>query len=81
MARRSELSQTIEDATRRLPTGLREAFILCAVSGHSIEEAAKMMGLSVAATKARVFRARAQLRGRLETVWQSEHARQQPCYW
>jgi len=81
MARKTEISRTIAEATGHLPKGLREAFVLCAVSGHSIEEAAKMLGLSVAATKARLFRARAHLRGKLATVWQNEHApRQQPCY-
>ena len=62
---RSEISAAISDAVTRLPRGLRMAYTLHAVSGLPVAEVANKLGLSVSATKSRIFRARCTLESRL----------------
>jgi len=62
---RHEISSAIARALARLPTGLRMPYTLHAVSGLPIAEVADKLGLSVSATKSRIFRARCSLQSRL----------------
>jgi RNA polymerase sigma-70 factor (ECF subfamily) len=64
-----ELSSAFSSAVARLPRHLRETYMLFAVSGLSLREVAEAMGLSISATKTRLFRARAGLRMSLQPVW------------
>jgi DNA-directed RNA polymerase specialized sigma24 family protein len=50
----------------RLPTLLCEPLQLHALDEHSIEETARLCGISVSATKSRLFRARASLGSSLQ---------------
>jgi RNA polymerase sigma-70 factor (ECF subfamily) len=65
----SEITSAFSDAVSRLPKQLREVYTLYSVSGLSILEVATALGLTVSAAKARLFRARAGLRWRLQPVW------------
>ncbi|HET9982088.1 MAG TPA: sigma-70 family RNA polymerase sigma factor [Longimicrobiales bacterium] len=65
---RSELATVLEGALARLPTSLREAFLLKHVEGQSYEEIAAMLDASVPALKMRVHRAREALKAILEEV-------------
>jgi RNA polymerase sigma-70 factor, ECF subfamily len=64
-AARREISGVIERALARLPNGLRMPYTLHAVSGLPVAEVADKLGLSVSATKSRIFRARCSLQSRL----------------
>jgi len=64
-AARREISAAIARALARLPNGLRMPYTLHAVSGLSVAEVADELGLSVSATKSRIFRARCSLESRL----------------
>lgn len=66
VARRREISMVVLHAVSRLPLTLRQAYTLHALNGLSLDEVANKLGLSVAAAKTRVFRARSALRSRLE---------------
>lgn len=57
-----ELHEILEKSLRRLKPGLRAVFLLRDLEGFSLEETAQSLGLSVAAVKARSWRARLQLR-------------------
>ena len=76
LAQRAELCKTLVNTFARLPRPLREAFTLCVVSGLSIAETAKALGLTVPATKTRIFRARALMRSELKHM----HGRRQPLH-
>jgi RNA polymerase sigma-70 factor, ECF subfamily len=60
-----EISTAISRALARLPNGLRTPYTLHAVSGLPVAEVAGKLGLSVSATKSRIFRARCTLESRL----------------
>jgi len=60
-----EISTAISRAVARLPHGLRMPYALHAVSGLPVAEVANKLGLSVSATKSRIFRARCTLESRL----------------
>ncbi len=60
-----EISTAISRAIAKLPNGLRKPFTLHAVSGLPVAEVADQLGLSVSATKSRIFRARCTLESRL----------------
>jgi RNA polymerase sigma-70 factor (ECF subfamily) len=62
---RREISTAISRALARLPHGLRTPYTLHAVSGLPVAEVADKLGLSVSATKSRIFRARCTLESRL----------------
>ncbi len=58
----AELQQILEKAARSLPPSFRTVFFLRDVEGLSTEETAALLNLTVSAVKARLFRARLQLR-------------------
>lgn len=60
-----ELRAALETAVRRLPVEYRAVFVLRDVEGKTTEETARMLKLSIEATKSRLRRARAFLRDRL----------------
>jgi RNA polymerase sigma-70 factor (ECF subfamily) len=64
-----EIATALADAAATLPKRLRDVFALCAFSGLSLEEAATVLGLTVGATKTRLFRAHARMRLHLQRVW------------
>lgn len=64
----TELREILEKNLQRLSPKLRSVFLLRDMEGLSLEETAEALGLSVAAVKARSFRARLQLR-----EWLSRH--------
>jgi DNA-directed RNA polymerase specialized sigma24 family protein len=66
---RQEIASALSDAADRLPKPLRDVFALCAFSGLSLKEAAAALGLTVSATKTRLFRAHALMRSDLQPVW------------
>lgn len=59
---RRELRQALEDALQALPEKYREVFMLRDVQHLSIAQAAEALGLTQAAVKTRLLRARLQLR-------------------
>lgn len=61
----SELVTAFTRAAGRLPKPLRDVFSRCVVLGVSIPETAQALGLSVTATKSRLFRARCRMRTEL----------------
>jgi RNA polymerase sigma-70 factor (ECF subfamily) len=66
LALRSELNRAIADATAKLPKPLSDVFIRCSISGLSIRDTAEALGLTVPATKTRLFRARCIVRQKLQ---------------
>ena len=58
---RTELKEMIQANLRQLSSQLFTAFVLCAIEEHSMEEAAKRLGITVTAMKARMHRARHKL--------------------
>ncbi len=64
-----EIATALSEAASILPKPLRDVFALCAFSGRSIAETAAALGLTVGATKTRLFRAQARMRSHLEPVW------------
>jgi RNA polymerase sigma-70 factor, ECF subfamily len=60
-----ELKDLLDRAIKRLPEVYRVVFVMRDVEGQSNEETARVLGLSVEATKSRLRRARAFLRGQL----------------
>lgn len=65
----AELGQAIQQATDRLPDGYREVFLLKDVDGLSYEEIGQLTGLSVAAVKSRLHRARLALREAIDAFY------------
>jgi RNA polymerase sigma-70 factor (ECF subfamily) len=63
--RAAELREILRTTLQELGAGLRVVFVLRDIEGLSIEQTAEALGLSLAAVKARSFRARLQLRERL----------------
>jgi RNA polymerase sigma-70 factor (ECF subfamily) len=63
-----EIAVAFSRAVAGLPHHLREAYTLVTVSELPIHEAASSLGLTLAATKSRLFRARAGIRASLEPV-------------
>ena len=61
-----ELQYAVRDAVAALPDGQREALILFEYEGLSLDEVAKVLEIEAGAVKARLHRARASLRQRLE---------------
>jgi RNA polymerase sigma-70 factor (ECF subfamily) len=64
-----ELAAAIDAALDRLEPTLRDVVVLRDIEGLSAPEAAEVLGVSVAATKSRLHRARAQLRALLAPVF------------
>ena len=67
-ASHSEIAAACQGAVANLPRDMREAFNLYAGSGLTVKEVAAALGLTVAAAKARIFRARARLQLYLRPV-------------
>lgn len=67
-----ELREVLDKAIQNLPVDYRVVFILRDVEGNSNEETAKILGLSVEATKSRLRRARAFLRDQLNPYLAAE---------
>jgi RNA polymerase sigma-70 factor (ECF subfamily) len=72
-----EISTAFSTAVARLPKHLRETYTLFAVTGLSLQEVAAEMGLTISATKTRLFRARAGLRSSLAPVWNRRGLREE----
>ena len=66
---RTETRERLEEAIQGLPPSFRTVFVLRDVEGLSTEETAEMLGLSISAVKARLFRARLRLREELSKVF------------
>ncbi len=64
-----EVRQRVQDAISRLPASLRTVLILRDMEGLSTQETAEQMGLTEAAVKARLHRARQALRVELEAYF------------
>jgi RNA polymerase sigma-70 factor (ECF subfamily) len=64
----SEIAAACRGAVAKLPRDMREAFNLYTGSGLTVKEVAAALGLTVAAAKARIFRARARLQLYLRPV-------------
>jgi len=62
---RNQVSRLLEQEIRRTPLLLRRAFLLRDVEQRSMPEVAEELGISVAAAKSRLLRARAELRRRM----------------
>lgn len=65
----SELATILNNAAQSLPPTFRTVFFLRDVEGLSTAETAEMLGLTESAVKARLFRARLQLREDLSRVF------------
>jgi len=70
-----EISSAFSAAVAKLPKHLNETYTLFEISGLSLTEVASTLGLSVSATKTRLFRARAGLRKSLQPVWSGKRGR------
>jgi len=57
----TELKEMIQSNVGQLSSPLLTAFVLCGIEEHSQEEAAKRLGITLTAMKARMFRARCKL--------------------
>ena len=66
LALRAEIESTVAEAVSKLPKALSDVFTRCGVYGLSIRDTADALGLTVQATKSRLFRARSQLRRELQ---------------
>lgn len=66
-----QIGEAVRQAVGRLPTGLRAVFEHCYVDGWSLAESAAALGLTVAATKSRLWRARHTLRKSLSPARKS----------
>jgi RNA polymerase sigma-70 factor, ECF subfamily len=62
---RYQISAAVLRAVSRLPNGLRMPYTMHALSGLPVAEVANRLGLSLSATKSRIFRARCTLQSRL----------------
>ncbi len=63
-----DLRERVQQAVAELPESLRQVLILRDIEDLSTEETARRLGLTIPAVKARLHRAREQLRQRLEQV-------------
>jgi len=69
VALRTETDRAVRDAAAKLQKPLRDVFIRCTISGLSIRDTAEVLGLTVQATKTRLFRARRLVRQKLQTTF------------
>jgi RNA polymerase sigma-70 factor, ECF subfamily len=65
---RRELERILADEIARLKQGFQEPVLLCHMAGLKTTEAARVLGISNSAVKARLYRARQALRIRLERL-------------
>jgi RNA polymerase sigma-70 factor (ECF subfamily) len=66
---RLELGRALEAAAAALTPDHRDVFVLAEFHGLEMREIASVLGVPENTVKTRLFRARAELRGRLEGVW------------
>jgi RNA polymerase sigma-70 factor (ECF subfamily) len=64
----SERSAALLEAVRELPSGYRDAVVLCDLEERSYEDAAQVMGCPVGTVRSRVHRARALLTAKLKSL-------------
>jgi RNA polymerase sigma-70 factor, ECF subfamily len=69
-----ETHQLIERAIAQLPEAYRDVYVLADVEGLSNADIGEMLGLSVAAVKSRLHRARLQMRNALAPHFEEEEA-------
>lgn len=75
LACRDQASRSVLALVEKLPERLRDVFMLCEMSGLSLREAADSLGLTVQATKTRLFRARLRLRSQIASGrWTAQRA-------
>ena len=63
---REEVERVLHTEIRRIPPLLRQVFILRDVEQRPMEEVSQMLGISIAAAKSRLLRARLELRSRMQ---------------
>lgn len=68
----AEQTQLIDDAIARLPEPFRDVYVLADVEGLPNAEIGEMLGLSVAAVKSRLHRARLRMRDTLAPHFEGE---------
>jgi RNA polymerase sigma-70 factor (ECF subfamily) len=68
LALRAEIESAVAEAVSKLPKALGDVFTR-SLSGLSIRDTAEALGLTVPATKTRLFRARSQLRQELQRAF------------
>jgi RNA polymerase sigma-70 factor (ECF subfamily) len=78
LVRSAEMDRKLVETASRLPKPQREAFHLCAISGLSIAETAKLLGITVPATKTRLFRARSFMRSELKNMREKTNRTRRP---
>jgi RNA polymerase sigma-70 factor, ECF subfamily len=71
----AELRDLLRSALQKLPPALRVVFVLRDVEGFSSEETAEVLELTQTAVKARLWRARLQLRERLSKYFAAQGSR------
>lgn len=65
VALRAEARASVMELAALLPPQLKDVFMLCDLSGLSVGETARELGLKIPATKTRLFRARSRIRSHL----------------
>jgi RNA polymerase sigma-70 factor, ECF subfamily len=65
LARQRQVDTALSDAAGKLPKSLQDVFTLCCIAGICVREAAETLGLTVPATKARLFRAQHRVQSEL----------------
>jgi len=65
IAASNEFQEHLDEALAELPEKLRLVLLLAAMEGHTIEEIASMLGISIGTVKSRIFYARRQLAEKL----------------
>ncbi len=80
---KSAYSRELETAHSRaicsLPPPQRDAYVLYAVKGYSVEEVANAMAITVPAAKSRIARARDAVLSTLKTEWSTCGTGERPC--
>ena len=66
LAGTAEIRRAVAEAAGRLPKHLREVFMRCGIAESSLQDTAHVLGLTVAGTKTRFFRARSRMRPELK---------------
>jgi len=76
--RQRTLEATALEALRRLPALSRQLLVLCCSGGHTAAEAGRLLGLSPAAAKMRLHRARRQLQQEITEMVEKTLAQKKP---
>jgi RNA polymerase sigma-70 factor (ECF subfamily) len=75
LAIRAEIGRAVAHAVRRLPKPLGDVFTRRAIWGSSTEDTAHALGLTMQASKTRLFRARSQMRQELKQLGEAGETR------